>query len=215
MPEHNQHNSKAGKTKKQIDGNAKMRKRFFLIIFALVFLLGILVGCSQKPENLGPQFGTAPASLKVPIYHFAIHPLYNPAKLVTAYQPLIDYLNSHLQDAKLELEASRDYADFEGKYGKRTPEFILPNPWQTLQAEKVGYHVIAEAGEPQDFKGIFVVRKDSGLNNPADLKGKSVSYPSPTALAACIMPQYFLYEHGININSDIKNSYVGSQSRPL
>ena len=28
---------------------------------------------------------------------------------------------------------------------------------------KVGYRVIAMAGEPQDFKGIFVVRRDSGI----------------------------------------------------
>jgi phosphonate transport system substrate-binding protein len=183
-----------------------------LIPFALLF--GALSACNQKPENLGPKFGT-PSALEVPVYHFAVHPLHNPAKLVEAYQPLIDYLNSRLQGAQLELEASRDYADFEEKYGGREPEFILPNPWQTLQAMESGYHVVAEAGEPQDFKGIFVARKDSGLKNPADLKGKAVSYPSPTALAACIMPQYFLHQHGLNINSDIENRYVGSQESAI
>ncbi len=190
-------------------------KRSISIIFVLALLFGTLPGCSQKPESRGPQFGIAPLSLEIPVYYFAVHPLYNPAKLIEAYQPLIDYLNSHLQGAQLKLEASRDYAEFEKKYGKRKPEFILPNPWQTLQAIDAGYHVIATAGEPQDFKGIFIVRKDSGLKNPTDLIGKAVSYPSPTALAACIMPQYFLYEHGININSDIENSYVGSQESSI
>jgi phosphonate transport system substrate-binding protein len=132
-----------------------------------------------------------------------------------AYQPLIDYLNGRLQGARLVLEASRDYANFEGKYQARKPEFLLPNPWQTLQAMKVGYRVIAMAGEPRDFKGIFVVRRDSNLSRPADLKGKSVSYPSPTALAACIMPQYFLHDHGINVYRDIENRYVGSQESSI
>lgn len=185
------------------------------VLLVFLFLLGILPGCTQEPESLGPQFGTALPSLGIPVYHFTVHPLYNPAKLLEEYQPLIDYLNAHLQDAQLVLEASRDYADFEEKYGARKPDFLLPNPWQTLQAMQVGYHVIAMAGEPDDFKGIFVVRKDSNLKNPIDLKGKAVSCPSPTALAACIMPQYFLYEHGLNINTDIENRYVGSQESSI
>jgi phosphonate transport system substrate-binding protein len=193
----------------------KTLKPSISIIFLLALLFVTLSGCSQTPESQGPQFGTTPLSPDIPVYHFAVHPLYNPAKLVEAYQPLIDYLNSHLQGARLILEASRDYADFEEKYGARKPEFLLPNPWQTIQAMKDGYYVIAMAGEPQDFKGIFVARKDSGLKNPADLVGKAVSYPSPTALAACIMPQYFLYNHGINVNSDIENRYVGSQESSI
>ena len=92
---------------------------------------------------------------------------------------------------------------------------LLPNPWQTLEAMKVGYHVIAMAGDAEDFKGIFIVRKDSGIKTPADLRGKVVSYPSPTALAACIMPQYFLHRNGIDVNRDIENAYVGSQESSI
>jgi len=185
------------------------------IVAALVLLLGILPGCSREPESQGPQFGTKPTFSGKAVYHFAVHPLHNPAKLIQAYQPLVDHLNSRLQDARLTLEASRDYANFEEKYQARKPEFILPNPWQTLQAIKAGYRVIAMAGEPRDFTGIFVVRKDSGLVRPADLKGKAVSYPSATALAACIMPQYFLHSHGIDVNNDIENRYVGSQESSI
>ncbi len=120
-----------------------------------------------------------------------------------------------MQGARLTLEASRDLASFEKKYQGRNPEFLLPNPWQTLQAMKVNYHVIAMAGDPRDFKGIFIARKDSSLQNPISLKGKVVSYPSSTALAACIIPQYFLHTHGINVNSDIENHYVGSQESSI
>jgi phosphonate transport system substrate-binding protein len=71
------------------------------------------------------------------------------------------------------------------------------------------------AGDPEDFKGLLIVRKDSGIESPLDLKGKKVSYPSPTALAACIMPQYFLHTQGIDINKDITNLYVGSQESSI
>jgi phosphonate transport system substrate-binding protein len=186
-----------------------------MIVAAIVMLLGILTGCSREPEGKGPQFGTKPVSRDIPVFRLAVHPLHNPGKLVQAYEPLIAYLNGRLHGARIVLEASRDYANFEEKYQARKPDFLLPNPWQTLQAMKVGYSVIAMAGEPRDFKGIFVVRPDSGITSPVDLKGKSVSYPSSTALAACIMPQYFLHNHGIDVDSDIENRYVGSQESSI
>jgi phosphonate transport system substrate-binding protein len=151
----------------------------------------------------------------MPVYVLAVHPLYNPTKLFSAYQPLVDYLNKHLEEAQITLEASRDYDTFEEKYENRLPDFLLPNPWQTLQAMESGYQVIATAGEPEDFKGIFIVRKDSSIEQPVDLLGKAVSYPSETALAACIMPQYFLYQNGIDVNRDIENRYVGSQESSI
>jgi phosphonate transport system substrate-binding protein len=174
-----------------------------------------LAACSREGESVGPQYGSGPPLPGVAGYRLAVHPLHNPAKLTQAYQPLIDALNERLQAARLSLEASRDYANFEEKYRAAKPEFLLPNPWQTLQAMRFGYHVIAMAGDAEDFKGLFVVRKDGGVRDIADLKGKAVSYPSRTALAACVMPQYFLHRQGIDVNADIENRYVGSQESAI
>jgi len=185
----------------------------FPLLVLVLSLCGL--GCDRVPQDPGPQYELARPPAQGVVYVFAIHPLHNPKKLHGSYEPLVDYLNNHLDGAKLELEASRDYGHFEGKYQARKPHFLLPNPWQTLQAMKVGYHVIATAGDPEDFKGLFIVRRDSGLRTPKDLKGKAVSYPSPTALAACILPQYFLHQHGINIRTDIENRYVGSQESSI
>jgi phosphonate transport system substrate-binding protein len=185
-------------------------KVILLIAFGLV-----IITCKPKPESTAPRYGTSPNHKTLPAYSFVVHPLYNPSKLIQAYQPLIDYLNSHIPDAKFTLEASRDYASFEEKYRQRKPDFLLPNPWQTIQALNAEYHVIAMAGEPVDFRGLFIVRKDGRISAPRDLKGKTVSYPASTALAACIMPQYFLHCAGINVSTDIHNKYVGSQESSI
>lgn len=184
---------------------------------AVVLLLAalLLAGCAGAPQAAGPRVGPSPRIAGPPVYRLAIHPLHNPAKLIAAYQPLVDYLNGRLRGARLVMEASRDYATFERKIADRSVEFLLPNPWQTLQAMKAGYHVIAMAGEPEDFRGLLVVRRDSGLAKPTDLKGRSVSYPSSTAMAACIMPQSFLHRHGLDVNSDLENLYVGSQESAI
>ncbi|MCX7146631.1 MAG: PhnD/SsuA/transferrin family substrate-binding protein [Sulfuritalea sp.] len=180
-----------------------------------LLLATLLAACDRQPAEKPLQYSSGPAGAVTPIYRLAVHPLHNPQKLSEAYQPLVDHLNRQLKGVQIELEASRDYPAYEKKFRAREPAFLLPNPWQTLQAMKVGYHVIAMAGDAEDFKGIFIIRKDSGIKMPADLKGQVVSYPSPTALAAAIMPQYFLHVHGIDINRDIKNAYVGSQESSI
>ena len=188
----------------------RMMSGLFFPLFAL--LLG---GCEPPPADKPLQYSTVPTGASVSTYRFAVHPLHNPQLLAEAYQPLVDHLNRQLTGARIELEASRDYQAYEEKLRARGPAILLPNPWQTLQAMKVGYRVIAMAGDAEDFKGIFIVRKDSGIKTPIDLKGKTVSYPSPTALAACIMQQYFLHQQGIDVNRDIQNAYVGSQESSI
>lgn len=185
-------------------------------IMSFLLAMFMVAACdSSEPPPSGPQYRSGPADVTKPLYRLAIHPLHNPKKMAEAYQPLVDYMNANITEASFVLEASRDYQTYEQKFRARTPEFLLPNPWQTLEAIKVGYHVIAMAGDADDFKGIFLVRKDSGINAPSDLKGKPISYPSHTALAACIMPQYFLYQHGLDVNQDILNLYVGSQESSI
>lgn len=164
---------------------------------------------------IGPLYSKRPDARAVQTIHFAVHPLHNPSMLVRAYQPLMDYLNEHVPGQLFILESSRDYANYESKIRTRAPEFLLANPWQCLQAIKVGYTVFATAGEPGDFKGIFLTRKDSGIRTVADLRGKVVAYPARTALAACIMPQWFMHTHGLDVNRDIVNRYVGSQESAI
>jgi phosphonate transport system substrate-binding protein len=185
-------------------------------------LVGMLLvtGCSPRAvdhakESGGPVYADSPVNVENLTRRFAIHPLHNPAKLCEAYGPLIDYLNARMPGARLELEASRDYADFERKYRAHRPEVILSNPWQTLQAMKAGYHVIAMAGEAEDFKGLFIARRDAGLTEIGQLRNRVVAYPSRTALAACIMPQWYMHEHGLDVNRDIINRYVGSQESAI
>lgn len=191
----------------------KIRRHFLRQLFLLP--LAIMAACDSSTKPAGPRYVDAPTAGEIKVLYFAVHPLHNPKKLVQTYQPLIDKLNRQLHGVRLELEASRDYAVYEEKFRRRAPEFLLANPWQTLEAIKVGYAVIAMAGDPADFKGLILIRKDSGIKSVNDLKGKEVSYPSPTALAGCIMPQAFLQAQGLDVMHDIKNRYVGSQESSI
>lgn len=186
----------------------------YLISLATIGLL--LSGCSPTEESTNdydPVF-VAPANQEVISYRFAIHPLHNPTRLYETFQPMIDYLNEQIPNSRFILEASRDYASFDRKLANENVEFALPNPYQTVTALKHHYSVFAKMGDDDQFRGIFLVRKDSHFQKPTDLIGHSISYPAATALAATMMPQYFLYENGVKL-SDVQNQYVGSQESSI
>ncbi len=144
-------------------------------------------------------------------YIVGIHPLHNPKRLFEVYAPLIDLFKTAVPEVTFILESSRNYDEFDKKLYAGHFDFAMPNPYQTINAMKHGYHVFAKMGDDQDFRGIILVRADSNINQLSDLKGKKVAYPAPTALAATLLPQYYFQTHGLNTNTDIENLYVGSQ----
>lgn len=180
----------------------------------LMLLSFALIACGQRETDREPVY-VSRAPQAVHEYVFAIHPLHNPAKLFDIYGPLIDYLNRNIQGATFRLEASRNYEEFEKKLYDRLLDFALPNPYQTLNSLHHGYHVIAKMGDDEKFTGVVLVRRDSGIKKLSDLKGKKVSYPARSALAATMMPQYYFQTHGLNVNRDIENLYVGSQESSI
>ena len=189
-----------------------VRMVFFVSLSFLFFS-----GCQnteEKNEYIFEYSINAPLS-KQAVYIFGVHPLHNSTRLFQVYQPMINYINAHLDGAQLRLESSRDYPSYDKKLFSGHFHFALPNPYQTVTAADHGYTIFGKMGDDENFRGIILVRKDSKIKRVSDLKGKSVSYPAPTALAATMMPQWYLHEHGININKEIKNSYVGSQESSI
>ncbi|MEW5902864.1 MAG: phosphate/phosphite/phosphonate ABC transporter substrate-binding protein [Pseudomonadota bacterium] len=180
-------------------------KRLCLVVCALA-----LLACERQPAEYQPEF-SPPAASAMHEYVVGIHPLHNPKRLVELYGPVIDHLNASIPQAHFRLEASRNYEDFDKKLFSGYFDFAMPNPYQTVRSLKYGYHVFGKMGDDELFRGIILVRKDSGIAQVSDLKGKKVAYPSPSALAATLMPQYYLHTHGLNVNRDIENLYVGSQ----
>lgn len=108
-----------------------------LILCVLALLFGTLPDGPSEPEGKRLQFWKSPLSAGVPTYKLVVHQLHNPTKTIQAYQRLIEFLNIRLSTGNLDPEASRNCAGSETKRRVRKPEFLFPNPWQTLEAIKV------------------------------------------------------------------------------
>lgn len=181
-------------------------------LLALALLAG---GCRNTGGN-GYQPKLSPKSPQLATeYVVGIHPLHNPQRLMAMYGPIVDHMNSNIPGAHFKLEASRNYEEFERKLYAGNFAFAMPNPYQTILSVKHGYRIFGKMGDDADFRGIILVRKDGGIREVQDLKGKTVAFPAPTALAATLQPQYYLQTHGIDINRDIVIRYVGSQESSI
>ncbi|HYC02040.1 MAG TPA: PhnD/SsuA/transferrin family substrate-binding protein [Azospirillaceae bacterium] len=181
---------------------------------ALGALALVLAACDAPEPDYAPRF-TADPPTQLRTLVLGVHPLHNPKRLFEVYQPLVDHLNAGLQGVRIRLEASNSYGAFDEKMAARRFDLALPNPYQTLNSLGQGYRVFGKMADDGAFRGIILVRRDSGIDDPADLKGKAVSYPAPTALAATMMPQWFLHRQGIDVMRELENRYVGSQESSI
>ena len=186
------------------------------LLFVIIFTSMALMSCSndQKTEYT-PEYASVPLVIGDAVYIIGVHPLHNPKRLHEIFGPIAEYLSQHVDGVRFKIEASRNYAAYDEKLYSRKFHLALPNPFQTINSFKFGYRVFAKMSDDENFRGIFLVRKDSNIKNVSDLKGHAVSFPAPTALAATMMPQYYLQQHGLNVMRDIDIKYVGSQESSI
>jgi len=183
-------------------GNIKASNILF-ILFSVMFLCG----CDKNGEEYVLEH--KPFSAKEMV--FGIHPYLNPLDMQKAYHPIMEYLQTKIEGVEFSLEASNSYAHFEEKLYRGDFDFALPNPYQTVLSLEHGYGVIAKMMPDEDFRGVFIIRKDSPIKNPKDVEGKKVSFPAPTALAATLMPLFYLHQKGVDTEKKIEKKFVGSQ----
>lgn len=193
------------------------RFRFYGLFYCVVTCI-VIVGCNKSNnsnENYEPKYTAANSKSEKIILTIGIHPLYNPEKLNKLFAPIFDAQKMGLPGFEFEIVGSRDYATYDQRILNKEFDIILPNPYQTISAIKNGYNVFAKMGDDSNFKGILIVRKSSDLKNLKNLKNKTIAFPAPTALAAAMMPQYYLLKNQINVKNDVHVKYVGSQDSAI
>jgi len=180
-------------------------KAVLYVFFSIIFFL--------KCEGFSKEALYRPTSSEVAskIYIVGVHPYINTQQMFLSYRPILDYLEKNIANTLFVLETSENYAQYNQKLQARVFDFSLPNPYQTVTSFQYGYSVIAKMKPDSAFKGIFVARKSSHLRTFEQLKHQKISFPAPTALAAGMMPLYFLKANGVDIDKDIEKLYVGSQ----
>jgi phosphonate transport system substrate-binding protein len=121
----------------------------------------------------------------------------------------MDTINRQATGFTVRLQSSRDWPAYEARLQERKFDLAMMNPYQAFTAEKIRYGIFGKVGG-DDVSGIIVVRKDSGIKKVSDLRGKVISFPSPTALSAALATKVLLMKAGLDVEKDAKPIYVGS-----
>ncbi len=184
------------------------------VLATLLAAACLLTACNKgAPEaHYAPTFVAPAARSQVIQYSFGVVPMSNFRHIYDVFQPIVEHINGGLADAQLVLEVPRGIDEHAQKLGARKYAFALSNPYHIWRAaQRDGYRIVAKAGDDEQFHGIFIVRRDSGITELSALAGRKVAFPPRTAMAATMMNQLQLKEAGIDPVSGIEASFVGSQ----
>lgn len=72
-----------------------------------------------------------------------------------------------------------------------------------------------QPGGRSTYTGMIFVRKDSGIRNPADMRGKTIALVDPATTAGYIAQKGYLLNRGINIDTDMKIYWAASHEAAI
>lgn len=144
---------------------------------------------------------------------FGVLPRQAPVKLAEIFVPLARYLSEEAGIA-VEFETAPNFSIFQERLNIGEYDLAHTSPTQYIQAHrKAKYKVIARYDEL--LTSLIVVRKDSGIKQIKDLRGRSLVLGEPQALTANLMPRWYLKKHGINPERDMRVKIVGGTLEAL
>ncbi|UCF68781.1 MAG: phosphate/phosphite/phosphonate ABC transporter substrate-binding protein, partial [Acidobacteriota bacterium] len=118
------------------------------------------------------------------------------------YAPLVDYLSQHLGlPTTVTLELLPNYGEVIKAFQEgRVNGAFLGSLAFALACAQAGVDPIArpEKDGISQYRGLIVTRKDSGIRNWTDLKGRSFGFVDKATTAGYLYPLIFLREKGVN-----------------
>jgi phosphonate transport system substrate-binding protein len=143
-----------------------------------------------------------------PALVLGVFPRYNASETTRRYTPLADYLQSRLQ-RKVILETSRDFQSFWRGVEEQRYDIVQYNQYHYIRSAKT-YEVIAHNKEfgKNTMAGAIYVRKDSGITNLAQLRGRTILFGGgEDAMISYIAPVYMMLQAGV-AKDDFKSQFA-------
>lgn len=170
-----------------------MWKNPTIVLGTLVLTLGLPIASAQVPAGSPPPLG------------FGVVPQQSASELARLWTPILAYLGRKT-GYEIHFKTAKDIPTFERRLVSGEYDIAYVNPYHyTVFHRSPGYQVFAKEKD-RKLKGVIVVRKDSPYRDITQLKGKTLAFPGPAALAATVLPQATLRKLGIAFVP----KYVGS-----
>lgn len=136
---------------------------------------------------------------------FGVVPQQSASKLARLWRPILNHLETKT-GIQFVFATAKTIPIFEQRLAKGDYDLAYMNPYHyTVFHESPGYEAIAKQKNKR-IKGIVVVRRDSDLNDLAELSGQTLAFPAPAAFAASVLPR----AHFKKMNIAVTPKYVSS-----
>lgn len=136
----------------------------------------------------------------------------NPQEMLRIYTPFADYLTKEI-GIPVKFTPVVDYAATVEGLAANKLDMVWYGGLTSVQAVRraKGATRIVMRKEDAEFKSHFITRKDTGIRELKDLKGKTFSFGSVSSTSGHLMPRYFLLKAGVNPEKDFsKFSFSGA-----
>lgn len=132
--------------------------------------------------------GAAPGQ----VFSLSVVPQFTPVDIGLRWTPVLARIEAET-GVRLQLTVPDSIPGFEADFLAGVPDFVYLNPYHMVMAAKArGYVPLVRGGEP--LRGILVVDRRGTIRSLADLRGKSLAFPSPGAFGASLYLRALLNE---------------------
>ncbi len=162
-----------------------------------VLLIAVLLGGCHLPSSIAAKR----------VVRFAVLPAFSLEVMAKRYAPLMDYL-SRETGFRMEFVSSLSYGHFLSVMEDSRVDFGLQNPFvfQILRKTRGAYPVAQLVGPGGSLveRGVIVTKRDSGIQEIGQLKGKRIMATSKHALVGYLAQAQRLREAGIDPEQDVR-----------
>jgi len=135
-----------------------------------------------------------------------ILPRLGAVELYLMFKPLAEYLTTEMGE-KVSIVIPRDFDAFKEGVRSGNIDIGFANPLIYVQLrKKMALSPLVVASEQKGgtkFRGVIIVRNDSGINNIRDLRGKKCIFVDRDSAAGYLFPMMLLNKSGIDFRKDI------------
>lgn len=178
------------------------------LLFYILMLLIILTGCNndqvENASSYQPSFVLDTAKKSTLIFGF---PSFSYSQIAA---PLINYLNTHSKGIRIKMKACSSYSQYLNDLKHHKYDLTLINGIEALEAENNGYSIFGKVMNDAEYTGVIFINKNAGIKTIKDVQGKTIALAPHKTVPGTMMPLYFLYEQGIDVDDDIVQVKVTS-----
>ena len=176
---------------KRVNGGSSPARRVALLLWSIAM-------AAAAPPVQAVESGLA----------LGIFPRYNATEITTMYTPLADHLSERL-GRKVTLVTSKDFDTFWKGVEEHRYDIVHYNQYHYIRSAKT-YTVIAHTQEfgKSAVSGAVFVRKDSGINDISQLRGRTVIFGGgKDAMMSYIAPRFLMMRAGLK-EGDFKTEFA-------